>query len=114
MPPENPFDALAAAPDYHDLLFENESVRVLRTRIPAGQTVPLHSHDWPSVTTVLSWSDCVRRDEAGAITLDTRAAGLFPEPGATLWMEALPLHTMENVGESELVVISVELKLQSG
>lgn len=114
MPRENPFDALEAAAEFHDLLFENEVVRVLRTRIPAGQTVPLHTHDWPSVATVLSWSDCVRRDETGAITLDTRAAEFCPEPGTTMWMEALPLHTMENVGESEVLVISVELKPQSG
>jgi hypothetical protein len=36
-------DALNAAPQYHLLLFENEQVRVLDTRVPAGHIVPLHS-----------------------------------------------------------------------
>ena len=35
------FDALNAAPQHHALLFENEFLRMLDTRIPAGQTVPL-------------------------------------------------------------------------
>ncbi|HMS56511.1 MAG TPA: hypothetical protein PKA27_14025 [Fimbriimonadaceae bacterium] len=107
-------DALIAAPEHHDLVFENEWVRVLRTRILAGETVPLHSHEWPAVSTVMSWSNCVRRDETGAVTLDTEAAGFCPEPGTTMWMEPLPLHTMENVGEGEVLVISVEIKPQNG
>jgi hypothetical protein len=31
-------DALRAAPGYHTLLFENESVRVLHTHVPAGES----------------------------------------------------------------------------
>ena len=34
-------DALTAAPDHHTLLFENDRVRVLDTRIPAGDQTPL-------------------------------------------------------------------------
>ena len=41
-------DALNAAPHHHTLLFENEFVRVLDTRVPPGETVPLHTHHWPS------------------------------------------------------------------
>jgi len=36
-------DALIAAPDHHSLLFENEHVRVIRTRIFPGQIVPVHT-----------------------------------------------------------------------
>jgi quercetin dioxygenase-like cupin family protein len=42
-------DALLAAPRHHTLLLENDRVRVLETRIPAGQLVPVHTHPWPSV-----------------------------------------------------------------
>src|SRR4051794_29259361 len=35
--------ALAAAPDYHRVLFENERVRVLDTRPPAGEQTPVHA-----------------------------------------------------------------------
>jgi quercetin dioxygenase-like cupin family protein len=47
-------DALIAAPQHHILLFENEAVRVLDTRIPPGQTVPLHTHRWPGTLYILS------------------------------------------------------------
>jgi hypothetical protein len=48
-------DALHAAPGYHALLFENDSVRVLETHVPSRQTVPLHTHRWPAVLYILSW-----------------------------------------------------------
>ena len=70
-------DALQAAAAYHFLQMENEQVRVLETRIPAGHTVPVHTHRWPCVFYVLSWSDFVRRDAKGNVLLDTRGeAGL--------------------------------------
>ena len=71
-------DALVAAPLHHDLLFENEAVRVLDARILPGHTVPLHTHRWPCATYILAWSDFVRRDGEGAVVLDTRSPGRFP------------------------------------
>ncbi|MGC0774680.1 MAG: hypothetical protein WB543_17225 [Candidatus Acidiferrum sp.] len=102
-------DALVAAPQHHFLLLENEFVRVLETRIPAGQTVPLHTHRWPSAMYFLSWSDFVRRDGEGRTVVDSRIHGEVPREIA-LWTGPLPLHTLENIGESELRTLSVELK----
>lgn len=103
-------DAMLAAPDHHRLLLENDRVRVLETRIEPGDTVPLHTHQWPSTLYVLSWSDFIRRDAEGAITLDTRQANLTIAPGAALWSGPLPPHTLENTGTTLLHIISVELK----
>lgn len=102
-------DALIAAPKHHTLLFENEHVRVLDTRIAPGDTVPLHTHCWPSTLYIESWSDCVRRDENGRVLMDSRATG-SPHVGSAVWSGDLPPHTLENVGDQELRVISVELK----
>src|SRR5258706_16007764 len=102
-------DALTAAPQYHSLMFENELIRVLETRVPPGEMVPLHTHRWPSVLYVLSWSDFVRRNGEGTTEADSRIAGQRPNESA-LWSAPLPPHTLENVAESELRVISVELK----
>jgi hypothetical protein len=102
-------DALHVAPGYHTLLFENDSVRVLNTHVPPGHTVPLHTHRWPSVVYILSWSHFVRRDGEGATMADSRLAGK-PADGIAVWSGPLPPHTLENVGESELQVLSVELK----
>lgn len=102
-------DALSAAPQHHTLLLENEFVRVLDTRVLPGRTVPLHTHRWPSALYILSWSDFVRRDAQGRVVVDSRLLGTRPQ-GNALWSGPLPPHTLENVGESELRAISVELK----
>ncbi len=102
-------DALVAAPKHHALLLENKSVRVLDTRVPPGETVPLHTHRWPSALYILSWSDFVRRDAEGAVVADSRTGKKLPEGGA-LWSPPLAPHTLENVGRTELRAISVEVK----
>jgi hypothetical protein len=102
-------DALSAAPRHHTLLLENDRVRVVETRIPPGDIVPVHTHCWPSVLYVLSWSDFVRCDAAGTVVLDTRAIG-GGSPPSVAWSEALPPHSLENVGGAEIRVISVEIK----
>jgi quercetin dioxygenase-like cupin family protein len=106
-------DALQAAPRYHTLLFENEFVRVLETSVPPGETVPLHTHRWPAALYILGGSDFVRRDGEGSTMVDSRLAGK-PSEGVALWSGPLPPHTLENVGESELRVIGVELKGPGG
>lgn len=103
-------DAMVAAPNHHRLLLENEKVRVIEARIEPGDTVPIHTHRWPSTHYVLSWSDFVRRDDKGTVVLDTRQAGLNVEPGSALWSTALPPHSLENVGDAPLHIISVEVK----
>lgn len=65
-------DALIAAPRHHALLLENEHVRVLDTRIAAGEKVPLHTHRWPCALYILSWSDILRRGADGAVVMDSR------------------------------------------
>ena len=72
-------DALVAAPKHHKLLMEDDRVRVIHTRVLPGETVPLHTHRWPSVLILLGWSDCVRRDENGVVTYDSRTSGKGPE-----------------------------------
>ena len=103
-------DALSAAPRHHQLLLENDHVRVLETRIPPGELVPVHTHCWPSVLYVFSWSDFIRRDADGAVLLDSRAAGSAASPPSTLWSPVLPPHSLENVGAVEIRIISVEIK----
>ena len=102
-------DALVAAPGQHRLVFENAHVRVLDARIAPGARTPVHTHRWPASHYVVSWSDFVRRDAAGAVLVDTRAAGARPAPEA-LWGDALPPHSLENVGPVVLRIISTEVK----
>ena len=104
-------DALIASPQHHKLLFENEFVRVLDTLIPAGETTAIHTHRYPASTYILSWSDFVRLDDKGNVMLDTRTLSKKPETGAANWVEALPPHALQNVGDQDMHVISVEQKI---
>jgi quercetin dioxygenase-like cupin family protein len=83
---------------------------MLDTRAAPGDTVPLHTHRWASVLYVLSWSDCVRRDGDGRVLMDSRLSETAPHDGTVLWTAPLEPHSLENVGQSELRVLSVELK----
>ena len=103
-------DAVVAAPDHHRLAFDNEVVRVLETRIEPGETVALHTHCWPAAYYILSWSDFVRRDEHGEVTLDTRTQQVCFAPGESIWAAPLGPHTLENVGDRVIHIISVEVK----
>jgi hypothetical protein len=103
-------DALIAAPRNHTLLFENERVRVLETRILPGETVPVHTHRWPSVLFILTWSDFVRRDHLGNVTVDTRQTVDAPHLNTPTWLESLPPHSVENVGDAEINNLQVEIK----
>ena len=103
-------DALVAASAHHSLIFENDRVRVLNTRILPGQTVPPHTHRWPCMLFIFSWSDIVRRDHLGNVTLDTRHGFHPPALNSPTWQEPLPPHSVENVGPSELFTIQVEIK----
>jgi hypothetical protein len=103
-------DALQAAPNHHTLLFENEQVRVVRTLIPPGETVPVHTHRWPGVAFVIHWSDFIRRDPEGIILLDTRKRNEQRVLNAPRWQEPLPPHSVENVGGAEINIVQVEIK----
>nr|ART40509.1 L752 [uncultured bacterium] len=103
-------DAMLAAPDHHAVVLENERVRVLDSRIKPGETVPVHTHRWASVLYILGTSDFIRYDPEGKAVFDSRTAESNLEPGAVTWSPALRAHSVENVGDSEIRVISVELK----
>jgi hypothetical protein len=106
-------DALTAAPGNHDLLLENDRVRVLLTTIPIGAATPVHTHHWPSVEYLITASDFVRRDADGNVLLDTRVADSTPEASDVLWSDPFPPHSLENVGDTELRVIMVEIKARA-
>ncbi len=103
-------DALVAAPTFHRVLFENDEVRVLESRIGPGETTPIHTHRWPSVLYVLATAHHVRRDDEGALLGDTRVSDAPPAPGTTIWITARPPHTVENVGDAVIRLLNVELK----
>jgi hypothetical protein len=103
-------DAVVAAPKHHSVLLEDERVRVLRTSIPAGDVVPLHTHRWGGVAYVESWSHFIRRGEQGEVLFDSRQSGEPPHIPCVQRMQPLPPHTVENLGPLGISILIVELK----
>jgi hypothetical protein len=103
-------DALVAAPENHRLLFENEAVRILEVRIGPGQLVPVHTHRWPGSLCVVSTSDFIRRDAEGKLLFDSRTMGPPPSTPTVQWIGPLPPHSVENIGNSEILLFTTELK----
>ena len=106
----HPLDAMTAAPDHHTVLFENDRVRVLDTRLGPGERTPVHAHEWPAALYVLSWSDFVRRAPDGTVLVDSRVMGTQPASGMALWLPPLEPHYVTNVGNGDLRIIAIEVK----
>ena len=43
-----PLDVVHRDPDHHDVLLENEHVRVLDAVLRPGEQTEIHTHVWPS------------------------------------------------------------------
>lgn len=109
------FDAVAAAPQSHQVLLENEKVRVLRVAIDAGATEPIHNHAWPSVmyfeqAQPITYIIYEMRDGAPVETarMDAPAEALIgaassPPEG---------LHAVHNRGAEKFLAVRVEFKPQ--
>jgi hypothetical protein len=103
-------DAVAAAPDHHNIIFENEHVRVLDTRIGPGETTPVHTHRWPSVVYTLQTCDFVRVSAVDRSVLDTRIHPIIIELNTPKHIAPLRPHSIRNVGDKEIRAIAIEIK----
>jgi hypothetical protein len=103
-------DALVAAPAHHQLLLEDQQVRVLHTRIAPGDIVPLHTHRWGGVAYLQSWSHFIRRNEKGETLFDSRRAGDPPAIPCAQRTQRLPPHTVENLGPLDISIVMIEFK----
>lgn len=105
-------DAITAAPEHHKVLLENDHVRVLDSRVGPGDSTPIHTHQWPSILYILGTSDFVRYDADGNVIFDSRKSQKLPSNGTAIWSPPLPPHYVKNIGDTEIRVISIELKNQ--
>jgi quercetin dioxygenase-like cupin family protein len=101
-------DALVSVPEHHKLLMEM-ILRVIDTLIKPGEVTHIHTHKWPASLYVISWSNFIRYDAEGNVTVDSRKLSQTPLPASAIWSEAKP-HALENIGENDIHIISVEIK----
>lgn len=99
---DTPPDALAIDPDVHNLLFDNEHVRVFEARASHGRTSPMHSHP-PLVFISLGTA-------RAKLTLPDGKKVIFDMyPGQVLWMPDGMQHSWELIS-GDLRVVAVEVK----
>jgi quercetin dioxygenase-like cupin family protein len=96
-------DPVREFPDKYTVLFENEHVRVIEYAIDPGERDGSHTHP-PKLSYVL-----------GGGTLRITPEGMEPflseeVTGATHWSGSLGRHVAENVGETTVRILLVEVK----
>jgi hypothetical protein len=96
------YDAVAAAPDNHRVVFENEKVRVLEVTIKPGEKEPFHEHPLFSVMNIIRGAP-LRIAQAtlqggNIVTGKTIEAGKDNFQPPPLWMPPQGLHSAENIG----------------
>ena len=106
-------DAVAAAPDNHHVLLENDHVRVLDVVVPPHTKEPVHAHCSPSVLYITEASAFIDHDEIGKVLLDTRELKTPLTFPMTMWKEPEAPHSVENLSDKPLHLIRVELKPQT-
>lgn len=105
--PLSDVDATRTDAEHHEVLLENDRVRVLLMTYPAGATSPVHAHR-PGAMVVLQGGRS-RNIVEGEPQEETAAAR-----GDVGWSEGSPPHATENLGDTDIVVIRVELKKKPG
>ena len=108
-PPE--LDAVVAAPDNHEVLLENDSVRVLSVTLAPGEVEPLHSHRWPSVLHIMSAGHFTDHDANGQLIFDSRQAPAPLELPLTMWKGPEAPHSPTNLSDDVTIrLLRVEVK----
>ena len=103
-------EATVAAPDNHQILFENDRVRVLAVSLAPGAVEPTHFHRWPSILYIQQAGDWVDRDAAGKVIFDSREHPQMQFP-FTMWKEAEAPHSPVNLSKDTWIrLVRVELK----
>ena len=115
-PPKDPvcpwppsLDAVAAAPETHRVLFENDEVRVLDVVVPPKAKEPVHAHCWPSVVYYMSMKTFVVYNGKGKVLFDSRTAPPQFVPFVE-WLDPQAPHAIENLSDEPLHLVATELK----
>ena|SRR3989344_4682342 len=95
-------DAVTAAPEFHTVLLDNATFRVLDVRVPPGKKSAMHAHP-ENVSYVLKGGKMRFTTPDGSRKEIELNAGQVTAPGAGA-------HMVENTGSTEIHVVQIELK----
>ncbi|MDT8321779.1 MAG: cupin domain-containing protein [Xanthomonadales bacterium] len=104
---EQSIDPVRVSPDMYSVLLENEHVRVVEYRIEPGQKEPWHTHPAKAMYVI----------EGGRLKITLPDGTSFvadEEAGKAHWMGAVGRHYGENVGDTTVRIVMVEVKAAEG
>lgn len=99
-------DPVTVSPESFRVLLDNDQVRVVEYVLQPGQRDAWHTHP-PKVSYVV---------DGGTLRITTEDGQSFlteEQSGSAVWMDALGLHFAENVGETPVRIVLVEVKTTS-
>ncbi len=115
-PARDPLDAVAAAPEMHEVVREDDAVRVLRERLEPGETSGVHIHALPSVIEGEAGGAgaqfvYIAYAEVDGALVETSREVVTPAPGrrAVATGPEGP-HAIANVGSVPLALLRTEMK----
>lgn len=116
-PRTSPYDAVTAAPHQHNVLFEDEHVRVLEIFLLPRTAEPIHVHALPSVIEGETGGEggakfvyTTYRFENGRF-IETGRNEISPTPGyRAVWTGPEGLHSITNVGDVPVTFKRIEIK----
>ena len=103
-------DAVAAAPNNHKVVIENDRVRVLDVTVAPGEMENLHAHCRSSVMYLMYegvYKDYGANGELLAEAREPAPAEQFP---MTLWLDPQAPHRVHNLDPKPVRLLRVELK----
>jgi hypothetical protein len=95
-------DVNTVAPDYAEVLFENDLFRMTKVSLPAGEMIPTHSGINRIIYSLTDYTLQYESDKEGVSEKE------FSE-GDVHWHEAC-MHSLENKGESDAIFLVVSYK----
>jgi quercetin dioxygenase-like cupin family protein len=95
-------DIVKISPDVHQVLFENNVIRVLEVTVKPGTKVPMHTN--PENVNYIVKPGTLRliEPDGSSMDIDLAERQVIPAP--------VGRHAVENVGASEVRTICIELK----
>jgi len=95
-------DIVVIAPEQHKVLFENDTIRMLKVTVKPGDKVGMHTNP-ENVNYILKSGKLRLTSKDGTILdVDLTEGQVIPAPVGT--------HSVENIGDTEVQTIGVELK----
>jgi quercetin dioxygenase-like cupin family protein len=100
------YDAVIAAPENHEVVFENDKVRVVNVLVKPGERENMHTHSWPSVFLINSFPELNYYLEDGTSTPRTGRR----REGVPAWIDPEGIHAVENIDTRPFEGVRIELK----